>query len=131
MDAPFEVSGEVAASPLRVFEAFLDAEIHGAMTGGAATVAEDGSFTAWGGYISGRTIEAVPGEKLVQAWRTSQFPESDPDSVLEIHFEAVAGGTLVTFRHRDLPDGQGPDYAQGWVDHYLEPMDAYFDSVSS
>ena len=126
MDAPIEVSGEVAAPPLNVFEAFIDAEAHGAMTGAAATVEDDGSFTAWDGYIAGRTVEAVPGEKLVQTWRTSHFPETAPDSVLEIRFEAIPGGTRVTFHHRDLPDGQGPDYAQGWVDHYLKPMDAWF-----
>ena len=128
MNSSIEVVGEIPADPLSVFDAFLDPETHAAMTGAAATIEGDGSFTAWGGYITGRTIEAVRGETLVQTWRTSDFPESASDSVLEIHFEPSAAGTCITFRHRDIPDGQGPRYEQGWVDHYLTPMNAWFRS---
>ena len=129
-----EVSGEVPATPDRVYEAFVDPEIHAAMTGGAATFETDGVFTAWDGYITGRTLEAHPGQRLVQAWRTTQFPKEAADSVLEIRFQASPGGTRVTFDHREIPEGQGAGYRQGWVDHYLVPMRAWFqqqDTVAS
>jgi activator of HSP90 ATPase len=96
------------------------------MTGAAATGQANGEFTAWDGYIRGRTVKAYPGQKLVQAWRTAQFPEDAADSVLEIRFEASPGGTRVTFEHKGIPEGQGASYRQGWVDHYLVPMQAWF-----
>ena len=129
MDAPIEVSGSVAATPLRVYEAFLDPQAHAEMTGAPATTAEDGGFTAWGGYISGRTQHVVPGKKIVQAWRTTDFPQDAPDSILEVHLEPCVGGTRVTFRHRDIPSGQGPNYARGWVEHYLDPMVEWFGAL--
>ena len=121
-----KVSGEVNATPNQVYEAFLDAELHAAMTGAEATADADGTFTAWDGYIEGKTIEGDPGQRLVQSWRTSHFPEDAPDSRLEIRFEATEGGTRVTFDHAEIPQGQGGNYEQGWVDFYLVPMAAYF-----
>ena len=41
-------------------------------------------------------------------------------------FQASPGGTRVTFDHREIPEGQGVNYQQGWVDHYLVPMRAWF-----
>ena len=121
-----EVSGELPTTPEMAYEAFVDPELHAAMTGAAATSETTGEFTAWDGYITGRTLEAHPGQRLVQAWRTSHFPEDAADSVLEIRFQASPGGTRVTFDHREIPEGQGVNYQQGWVDHYLVPMRAWF-----
>ena len=121
-----EVSGEVPTTPERAYEAFVDPELHAAMTGAAATSETSGEFTAWDGYITGRTLEAHPGLRLVQAWRTSQFPEDAGDSILEIRFEASPGGTRVSFDHSEIPEGQGVSYRQGWIDHYLVPMRAWF-----
>ena len=44
----------------------------------------------------------------------------------EIRFQAIPGGIRVTFDHSEIPEGQGVDYQQGWVDHYLTPMRAWF-----
>ena len=44
------------------------------------------AITAWDGYISGRNVELIPGERIVQTWRTSEFGVSDPDSNLEDAF---------------------------------------------
>ncbi|MFO0594086.1 MAG: SRPBCC domain-containing protein [Myxococcaceae bacterium] len=120
------VSDIIPASAERVYTAFLDAKQHGAMTGAHATDEGDGRFTAWDGYISGRTVSAVPHLKIVQAWRTTEFPEGDPDSMLTILFEAADGGTKVTFQHENIPDGQGDNYAKGWEDFYFTPMKKHF-----
>ena len=77
-----ELSDIIPARPERVYSAWLDAEQHGAMTGSTATDEGAGRFTAWDGYISGRTVSAVPHSKIVQAWRSTEFPEGDPDSSL-------------------------------------------------
>jgi uncharacterized protein YndB with AHSA1/START domain len=51
----------------------------------------------------GTTLELTPNQRIVQAWRTSEFPEDAPDSNVEVLLEEVAEGTRVTFLHRDMP----------------------------
>ena len=123
-----KVSDIIPAPPERVYTAWLDAAEHTKMTGGAATDEGDGRFTAWDGYITGRTVSAVPHTKVVQAWRTTEFRDDLPDSVLTILFEAAAGGTKLTFVHENIPAGQGDAYEQGWHEHYFAPMKKYFGS---
>jgi activator of HSP90 ATPase len=59
-------------------------------------------------------------------WRTSEFSEDAADSRFEVLLEPAKGGTKVTFRHSDIPEGQGKSYEQGWIDNYFTPMKAYF-----
>ncbi len=129
MPDSLEVSGVVPATPKQVYDAWLNSKAHGAMTGGGAARAsrvKGGKFTAWDGYCSGTNLELEPDKRIVQAWRTTEFAPSDPDSRLEVLLEEAAGGTKVTIRHTNIPDGQGAAYRQGWRDFYLKPMREYF-----
>jgi uncharacterized protein YndB with AHSA1/START domain len=124
----FEVSDTFAASPDRIYRAWLDSIEHGAMTGGDATADNNigGSFTVMDGYIQGTNLELEPGRRIVQAWRTKDFPDGAPDSRLEIELSSDGDGTRITLRHTELPDGQGSDYEEGWREHYFDPMRKYF-----
>ncbi|MFT3709867.1 MAG: SRPBCC domain-containing protein [Archangium sp.] len=123
------VSDIIPASPERVYTAWLDAQQHGAMTGSGATD-EGGRFTAWDGYISGRTVSAVPHSKIVQAWRTTEFPADATDSILTLHFAAEGEGTRLSITHENLPDGQGDSYAKGWDEFYFGPMKKHFSGAT-
>lgn len=116
------------ASAQRIYRAWLDAREHAAFTGGKATSSSKvgGRFTAWDGYIEGKNLELKPERRIVQAWRTSEFPEDSPDSRLEVVLDPASGGTRLTLVHSDIPPGQGERYRSGWVKHYFEPMKAYF-----
>lgn len=122
------VVGHIAAKPRAVYEAWIDGDKHTAMTGAGATSEprEGGRFTAWDDYIEGRHLELHAPSRIVQSWRTSEFPAKAPDSRLIVLFEPDAGGTRVTIVHTDIPEGQGAQYEQGWKDHYLTPMKRYF-----
>jgi len=122
------VSTVVPVAPPVIYDAWLDARAHSAFTGGAATVEAVlfGRHTAWDGYIDGVNLELDRGRRIVQTWRTSEFPVTSPDSRLEVLFEPTVGGTRLTLIHTDIPAGQGPRYEQGWKDHYFKPMLAYF-----
>src|SRR4051812_48069573 len=110
------VSAVIAASPERLYNAWLSGTEHSAMTGGAASVDPNigGGFTAWDGYISGETVELIENKKVVQTWRTSEFPAESANSRLEVFFDSVDGGTNVTFVHSDIPSGDGKKYQKGW-----------------
>ncbi len=122
------ISDVLPAKPDAVYAAWIDGELHTKMTGSPATgSAKVGSdFTAWGGYISGRIIALEPHGRIVQMWRTTKFTDDDADSRLEILLEEDPEGTKITLVHSDLPEGSGGAYEQGWSDHYIEPMRAYF-----
>lgn len=122
------VSDLIPASPQAIYEAFLSSEGHAAITGSPAEVDPKvgGKFTAWDGYISGITLELEPHRRIVQAWRTTEFPEDAADSRLELLLEDAPGGTRVTFNHTGIPEGQGESYRQGWLDFYFTPMKAYY-----
>ena len=79
-----------------------------------------------GWYIFGSTLELEPDQRIVQAWRTSEFPDNAPDSRLEILLEKVTEGTKVTLIHSDMPEDQIDSYRQGWEDFYFKPMKEYF-----
>lgn len=123
-----EVSDVLPASPKVIYEAWLDGKKHGAFTGGKAEIdgRVGGKFTAWDGYISGTTILVEPFGRIVQTWRTTEFPDNAPDSELEVILQEVTGGTKITLVHTNIPDGQGEEYRQGWIDFYFVPMKEYF-----
>ncbi|MBI3743339.1 MAG: SRPBCC domain-containing protein [Chloroflexi bacterium] len=128
MSDRFQVSAVIPASAKRIYDAWLDGREHSAMTGGKATAsAKAGSrFTAWDEYIEGRTLQLKPPRRIVQSWRTTEFPKDAPDSRLEVRLSPAKGGTRVTLVHSEVPDGQSDSYKQGWRDYYFEPMQAYF-----
>ena len=67
-----------------------------------------------------------PNRRIVQSWRTTEFPPESPDSHLEIVLEELEEGTRFTLYHTELPDGQGEQYREGWEEHYFAGMREYF-----
>jgi activator of HSP90 ATPase len=115
-------------SPQRVYSAWLDSSEHQGFTGSPAKIdpTVGGAFTAWDGYIWGKSVELDPGEKIVQTWRTDDFPKNSPDSILEISLAEKDGGTQLTLIHTQIPEGQADQYEEGWIDYYFTPMKEYF-----
>ena len=127
----FTVSRIIPATPEQVYEAWTDADQHSQMTGASASSdpRPGGGFTAWDGYIEGTHVELVPHERIVQRWRTLEFPDDAPDSLLELLLTPSNGGTLVTINHSEIPDGQAASYRTGWGESYFDPMTDYFRTV--
>jgi uncharacterized protein YndB with AHSA1/START domain len=129
MPDAFQLEMVVAAEPQRVFSAWVDAKEHAAFTGGGEALVEPwsgGRFISWDGYIHGILLGVDPAKRIVQTWRTSEFPPESRDSRLTVEFEAARGGTRVRIRHSDLPPSQAKRYEKGWMEHYLKPLAKYF-----
>lgn len=131
MSIEFEVFDVIPASLNQVYAAWLDSDEHSAMTGSPARVSTNvgGKFEAWNGYIRGKNLELEKSNRILQLWRTSEFEESDEDSLLEVLFESAKYGTKIRIRHTQLPK-HGMQYQQGWRDAYFTPMKAYFATKS-
>ena len=115
----------IPTTPQRLYEAWLSSDEHSKMTGAAVNY-EGNQFTAWDDYIAGKTIETKPYERIVQSWRTNEFPDGAEDSELVISLTPAEGGTLLTLEQSNLPEGQSEGYADGWRRFYFGPMAEYF-----
>ncbi len=110
------------------YNALVDEKKHSAFTGSRATMNSrpGGKFTAWDGYISGKNLELVKGKKTVQEWKTSEWPEDYPSSLLQFTFLSVKGGTEIRMVHPKVPASQVEQYREGWVTSYWDPLKDYF-----
>ena len=81
MPYTFTLTAAIPASPREIYEAWLDSLGHSEMTGGEASMSDvvGADVSAWDGYISGRNLELIPGERIVQSWRTSEFADEHED----------------------------------------------------
>lgn len=80
-----------------------------------------GVFVLFGGYITGRQIELIPDQRIVQVWRAGSW---DPGAYSIAKFELVeqGSGTKIIFDHRGFPDGAAQHLAEGWKGNYWEPL---------
>jgi activator of HSP90 ATPase len=129
MPFDFSVSDVIPASPQAIYEAWLSSDGHEKITGGKPaqmSTEQGGAFTAWNGYITGRNLKLEPPRRIVQSWRTTKFSAADPDSEIEVLLEPAPGGTRITVRHSNVPDGHTSYRDGGWQRSYFEPMKQYF-----
>jgi activator of HSP90 ATPase len=80
-----------------------------------------GSFTLFGGYVTGRHLQMLPDERLVQAWRAGGWPPGDY-SIVKFSLAAQGAACRLVLEHRGFPEGQGKSLAYGWGVHYWEPL---------
>lgn len=100
MGVEFEISQLIPGTPQAIYDAWLSSEGHTQMTGSPANASKtvEAEFDAWDGYIEGKNLELEPAKRILQAWRTVEFEDSDEDSRRDIILEAQSAGTLVTIR---------------------------------
>jgi len=127
------------ASRKRVYEALTDAkqfdkvvQLSAAMQSGMALgknptqigAEAGGAFSLFGGYITGRQIELVPNERIVQAWRVGSW---DPGaySIAKYVLSEQGSDTKLTFDHTGFPQGLAQHLAEGWKANYWEPLGKY------
>jgi activator of HSP90 ATPase len=124
------------ASRKRVYEALTDAkqfdnviQLSGVMQAmhlgdKPAEISRDvgGAFALFGGYITGRHVELVPNERIVQAWRTGSWPPG-VYSIAKFDLVEQGSGTKIVFDHTGFPKGDAESLASGWKAHYWEPLE--------
>jgi uncharacterized protein YndB with AHSA1/START domain len=126
----FKLTTTIPASAQEIYDAWLDSLSHSEMTQAPARMSNKigAEVSAWNGYITGRNIELVPSERIVQSWRTTQFSDQHEDSIVTVMLEEIDGGTLLTLMHANVPDEQTSYEQGGWHEYYFEPMKKYFSS---
>lgn len=127
MPKTFTQSVLFAAPPATVYALYADQKLHAEVTGSAASIkARAGAaFTAWDGYITGITLLAQEGRTIVQCWRTDEWADDAPDSVLVLLFLAEGEGTRLLVTHANVPDDQADELKKGWSEYYWKPWKAW------
>ena len=118
---------DLHAPPDEVYRAYMLGPRHAEFTKSPADVdgRVGGRMSAWDGYISGEFLQLEEGRRIVQTWRTTEWPEGYDDSKLELTFTPTDGGTRVTMVHSNVPSEQARRYDDAWKEHYWEPLKKY------
>jgi activator of HSP90 ATPase len=117
---------EFRAKPSEVYEALMDSVRHAAFSGAPAKISrkEGGAFQCYDGSIDGRNVELIENERIVQAWRISDWDEGIWSIV---HFELAKSkkGTKLVFDHSGIPEDARDGIDEGWTSHYWNPIQKY------
>jgi uncharacterized protein YndB with AHSA1/START domain len=115
----------VPATPEEVYTALTNPFTLELWTGDKAEMNSEpnSEFTLWNGDISGKNLEFVPDEKIVQEW---YFGDQKPESIVTIALTSHTKGTLVVLSHTNIPDKDYDDFAQGWDESYFGPLCDFF-----
>ena len=113
----------------RVYDALMDSRQHAAFTGDKAMIDArvGGSFTAYGGYITGIFLEIEPGKKIIQSWRASDWPEGAWSKVT-IELQDIRGAATLRFTQEGVPEQFAEEIAQGWHDFYWDKLREYLEA---
>lgn len=118
--------------PLALYKLWLSSAGHSAFTKSKAKMSsvEGGRWSAYDGYCSGVNLQLIPGQKIVQSWRDSEWPAAQY-SQISLRLKASAKGTVISFAHTHLPAGQKNNYSKGWRDFYWQPLKTYLKAKNS
>jgi activator of HSP90 ATPase len=111
------------ASPRRLYATLLDAKLFAAFSGAPAEIEPKagGAFTLFGGLIVGRTVELIPGQRIVQAWRPTHWAAGVYSSV-RFELKPQGAGTAVALDHTGFPPGEFDDLSAGWKSFYWDRL---------
>jgi len=119
----------IKGTPHEIYEVFMDAKKHSKLTESKAKVSREvgGSFSIYEGALSGKNVELIQDEKIVQTWRGNG--ENWPKryySTITLVLEPVDNGTLIKFTHIDIPEGAYESVKKGWDNYYWDPLKEMF-----
>ena len=114
-------------APKTLYEIYMDAKKHAAAIGAAVKISakEGSSYSAHGGYITGKNLQLIKDKLIVQTWRASDWSKSDIDSTFIINLEAKGKDTVLHAIHANLPDKHAASINKGWHDYYWKPWKEY------
>jgi activator of HSP90 ATPase len=115
------------ASAAELYDMYMDAKVHGAMTGAPAKVSDQpGSpFEAFGGLLKGAMLQTVKSRLIVQSWRSVNFAKNVPDSTLILSFTPEDDAGRIDLVHLDVPENDFQGVTGGWDSRYFAPWLAY------
>lgn len=121
----YHINAPVAA----VWKALVGSEEIAGWGGGPAKMSEEEgfSFSLWGGSIWGKNIKVVKEKELVQEWYSDEGKKWEKPSIVTFILHEDKTGTKVKLLHKDVPEENINDIADGWKEYYLGPLKEYLE----
>lgn len=128
MSDSIKISISLPVDPHQLYEAWLSSEIHSAFSNSNVKIEKKvGSFFSVNdGDITGKNELLHLNKRILQSWRSKDFKQDDSDSILEVIFNRIEGGTRMVINHSNLPDNTKDAYKKSWRENYFKPMKDYF-----
>ena len=122
------VTSTIPVAPTTLYFAWIDSTHHSSMTGQTAKLdpVVGAKYSCCNGYVTGKLVILDLGRRIVESWRTTDFPRDAADSRVEVHFETFGMSTRILILHTEIPEGQSEKYKALWNERYIAPMRAYF-----
>ena len=122
------VTSTIPVAPTTLYFAWIDSTHHTSMTGQTAKIdpVVGAKYSCCNGYVTGKLVILDLGRRIVESWRTTDFPRDAADSRVEVHFETLGLSTRILILHTEIPEGQSEKYKALWNERYITPMRAYF-----
>jgi uncharacterized protein YndB with AHSA1/START domain len=119
----------IKATPSEVFEALMDQRKHAGFTGEPAKIIRraGGAFSCYGGYITGFALEIVPAKRIVQAWRSRNWPKGVYSIVTFELSKSPGGKTKLRFSQVGVPTNDYQEKNAGWKSHYWQPLKRFLE----
>ena len=126
MSTPIHQEITFEASPDRVYATLTDSRQFGELSGAPADISPSagGSFSLFGGAITGRNVELEPSKRIIQAWHAGDWGEG-AYSIVRFELTAEGTGTRLVFDHTGFPEGEEEHLTTGWYSNYWDPMHKY------
>ena len=117
---------EIHADPKDVYHALTDQAMIEIWTGEPAEMEEvaGSGFSIWDGSISGRNLEFVTNQKIVQEW---YFGDQEEASVVTIKLHPHPRGTSMEVRQVNIPDDAFENISDGWTGDYFQALNELFE----
>jgi uncharacterized protein YndB with AHSA1/START domain len=120
-------------SPERVYEVLTNSDKFAAATGRPAKIGtvEGADFSIFGDFVSGKQMELIPGQRIVQSWRFAAWAPGVYSRV-QLSLSREGKGTKLVLEHDAIPEGKSPEFptweehiATNWPVFYFEPFAKY------
>lgn len=110
-----------------LYNLYMDRKLHSKVIDGPVKIKkkEGTSFSAYGDYITGKTLQLIPGKLIVQSWWASDWDLSETISTFILLFKQKGNDAVEYMTHANVPDANYESLKEGWNLYYWKPWKVY------
>ena len=125
-EVEFDANPVASARAERIYEALLDETQFSELSRAPARIHREagGTFELFGGRITGRNIELIPNQRIVQAWRVKTWP-AGLYSIVRFELVPTESGTRLVFDQTGYPPEDREELSGNWSKKYWAPLRTY------
>ena len=117
-----------STEPEQLYELLTNGAKFGNVTGmpGKGGGTQGAYFSLFGDFITGRQIELIPNERIVQAWRMMDWEEGTY-SIVQFSLTKEGNETKLLIDHYGYPERHHEHISTNWEPFYLAPFSKHFE----